>query len=99
MEIKTSMRVEKIQEVKTHTKNTDKELYALKGKDKDGVGSILIKLPQKLEGIRPDQVVDITITTSQMSLFEFDPKEKERLEKKKVKEDKKKKNPTGMPGH
>lgn len=70
-EIKTAFRVEKIQEVKTHTKNKDKQLYSLRGKDSDGAGTILIKLPQSFDGFKPDSVVDITISTSQTSLKDF----------------------------
>lgn len=71
-EIRTTMRVNTIQEVRTHTKNTDKQLFALKGKDSDGAGTVLIKLPNSFDGFKPDALVDIIISTSQTSLSDFE---------------------------
>ena len=72
-EIRTTIRVFKIQKIKTQTKNTDKQLYVLTGKDRDGVGSIQVKLPVDFDGFAPESVIDVTISSSQMSLTEFAP--------------------------
>jgi hypothetical protein len=79
--IKTTMRIEKIQEVKTHTKNTDKQMYKLRGKDSDGVGNVVIALPINFDGFKPDMVVDISLSTSQTSLSDFEKAEDKRKEK------------------
>lgn len=71
-EINTTFRIEKIQKVKTNTKNKDTESYSLKAKDADGVGSILIKLPHDFDGFTVDSVIDLTISTSQTSLEDFE---------------------------
>ena len=89
-QIKTTLRVEKIQKVETQTKNTDKETYRMIGKDADGVGTIVVTLPVAFDGFKPDAVVDVTISTSQTSLKEFEKaagKEDNSSEKKKKKKE------------
>lgn len=76
MEIKTTMRVDRIQQVKTRTKNTDKQIYVLRGKDSDGVGTIQIKLTNNFDGINPEEIVDITIRQSQKSITDFEQESK-----------------------
>lgn len=71
-EIKTTMRIEKIQKTRTQTKNKDKEIYSLLGKDSDGTGTIKVNLPHNFDGFGVDTVVDITITSSQTSLEDFE---------------------------
>ena len=79
--IKTTMRIEKIQEVKTHTKNVDKQMYKLRGKDADGVGTTVITLPINFDGFKPDMVIDISVSTSQTSLNDFEKAEEKRKDK------------------
>jgi len=83
--IKATMRIEKIQEVKTHTKNVDKQMFKLRGKDSDGVGTTVLTLPQNFDGFKPDMVIDISISTSQTSLSDFEKEKKENKESKKEK--------------
>lgn len=82
-EIRTTMRIHKIQKVKTQTKNIEKEIYKLSGKDADGVGNIIISLPQSFDGFKADSVVDIVLTSSQSSLKDFEQKEESKKKKKK----------------
>jgi hypothetical protein len=91
--ISTTMRIEKIQKVKTQTKNLDTEMYRLIGKDSDGVGTVVISMPSEFDGLKPNEVIDIKITSSQTSLKEFE----KVVDKKKEKKEEPKKKPTSIP--
>jgi len=84
-EIRTSFRIQKIQKIKTNTKNIEKETYKLSGKDADGVGSVILTLPQAFDGFQADAVVDLVVSTSQTSIKDFEAAEEARKPKKKDK--------------
>jgi len=68
------MRIEKIQKVETHTKNTDKELWKIEAKDTDRVTTMVLTTPTQPSGFKPYDVIDITVANSQTSLEEFEKK-------------------------
>lgn len=73
-ELKTTMRIESISRIKTQTKNKEKEMWRVQGKDTNGVETVVFNTPQNPDGIKPNEVVDIIIRTSQMSLNDFEAK-------------------------
>jgi len=73
-QIRITVRVDKIKKVKESTKNTEKEYYQLEGKDKDGAGKVVLKSPNAIDGFKTDEVVDVVISTSQMSIVDFEGK-------------------------
>lgn len=81
-EIKTTVRIREIEEIKKHREKIDKEIYRLKGTDTDGVGKVTLELPSSFDGFRPPAVIDVIIRTSQTSLSDFKKEEKDLKEKK-----------------
>lgn len=78
-ELKTTVRIDKIQKIETKTKNKEKLVNRLVGKDADGYTKVIIETPQALKGFKLDEVLDISLFTSQTSLKEFN-KEEEKEE-------------------
>jgi hypothetical protein len=76
-EIKSVFRVDNVKHVTETTKNTEKDYYVLKGKDQDGAGSVQFVSTTPIKGFKPDEVIEVIVVSSQMSLEDFKGKEEE----------------------
>lgn len=75
-----TIRVESIKEIDTKKEKVESKEYRLTGHDSEKLSRVTVTSPNPFNGVGPGELIDITITTSQMSLEEFDPSEAEESE-------------------
>jgi hypothetical protein len=81
----TTVRVESLVDVEIRKENVNKQAFKMTGQDSEKIARIVFVGPHPFMGLKPGDLVDVTVSTSQTSIKDFDPEAAAKKEKKEVK--------------
>lgn len=67
----TTIRVETMEEKEVLKENTERTEYKISGHDSEKLAKVVLTSPLPFNGIKPGELIDIKLISSQKTMFEF----------------------------